>query len=271
MIKATLTLMSATLIGIGLQCCPAFAQERMGLESETYNFSQPTMQYNPATNSWQYTNTNAVQEIPNTTNNKKLKKSNKRTNLNQINNTPAPIAPTEQRYYNNTTYQEHSQPVYTNYTPQQSYYQSSVIEQAQRIVIPSGTPVSAYVDKMIDADDVTEGQEVTLLVQEPVKIDGTTVIKANTPILAQVTKRKNNCIFGIPGEIAIGNFKIQMRDGTILNLRGSISHKGQNRYWVDFVAWFFLWPVLFVKGEDGKIQSGVHQMLYTVGETYINQ
>ena len=151
----------------------------------------------------------------------------------------------------------------------ENYYQGS-INQSQQILIPSGTPVVAYVEKIIDADDVSEGQEITLLVQEPVKIQGQTVIKANTPIIAQVTKKKNNFIFGVPGEIEVSNFKVKMSDGNLLNLRGNISHKGQNRYWVDVVSWFFLWPFLFIKGEDGKIQPGVHQVLYTVGETYLN-
>ena len=54
-------------------------------------------------------------------------------------------------------------------------------------------------------------------------------------------------------------------------LRANISNKGTNRAWVN-VGWFFwvAFPLLFVKGNDGKISAGTYQILYTVGDNFIN-
>lgn len=281
--KKTLLLISLCIIGL-LQNNNCFAEENVPLATETYNFSEPSIQYNPTTQTWE-TNQKTKKTKKNKKNikNKNVTPEIQQNQPQQINRTYPQTPPT----YNQQPIQNYSPQVQQNYSynqqqqpqtyqqphnnqpyyqpPQHNYYQSY----AQQILIPSGTPISAYVEKLIDADDVNEGQEVILRVQQPVKIQGVTVIKANTPIIANVTEHKNNGIFGIPGRIAVGNFKIRLQDGNIINLSGSISHKGQNRYWVDFVAWFFLWPMLFVKGEDGKIQAGVQQMLYTNGDAYV--
>lgn len=141
---------------------------------------------------------------------------------------------------------------------------------AQAIKIPAGTPISIYVNEEIDADDVQLDQNINFLVQDPVYINNKLVIKSGTLVIGQVVKLKNNSILGIPGEIQIGNFRIS-NNNQIINLRGNITNKGTNRSWVN-VGWFF-WvalPLLFVKGNDGKISAGTYQILYTIGDNYIN-
>ena len=136
--------------------------------------------------------------------------------------------------------------------------------------IPANTPIIVYSEEEIDADDVKLNQNVSFRVQSPVSINNKTVIKAGTEVIGQVTKRKNNSILGIPGEIQIGNFKINNGE-QFINLRGTITDKGENRAWVN-VGWLF-WvtlPVVFIKGNDGKIQAGQEQILYTIGDNFIN-
>ena len=101
-----------------------------------------------------------------------------------------------------------------------------------------------------------------LLKKSPKYINNKLVIKSGTLVVGQVVKLKNNSILGIPGEIQIGNFRIS-DSNQIINLRGNITNKGTNRAWVN-VGWFF-WvalPLLFVKGNDGKISAGTY---HTVG------
>ena len=84
-----------------------------------------------------------------------------------------------------------------------------------------------------------------------------------TEVIAQVVKKKNNFILGIPGEIQVNNFQILTSDNEIIRLRGSIIDKGDSKYWAH-VGWFFLLPLLFVKGNDGKIPVNTSHTLYTM-------
>ena len=131
---------------------------------------------------------------------------------------------------------------------------------AAAIKLPAGTPITVYVNEEIDADDVQVDENINFIVQDPVYINNKLVIKSGTLVVGQVVKLKNNSILGIPGEIQIGNFRIS-DSNQIINLRGNITNKGTNRAWVN-VGWFF-WvalPLLFVKGNDGKISAGTYPL-----------
>lgn len=139
---------------------------------------------------------------------------------------------------------------------------------AKDVFIPPGTAVVVYTENEIDADDVSAGQNLDFIVQESVIIDDITVIPSGTHVNAQVTKRKNNFILGIAGELQVGNFKIKAASDNIINLRGVIIDKGANRAWCN-IGWFFLFPLIFIKGNDGKIPAGTYQIVYTIGSNEI--
>lgn len=141
---------------------------------------------------------------------------------------------------------------------------------AQTIRIPAGTPITIYVEEEIDADDVQLNQNINFMVLDPIYINNKLVIKSGTSVTGQVIKLKNNSILGISGEIQIGNFRIA-DSNQVINLRGNITNKGTNRAWVN-VGWFF-WvalPLIFIKGNDGKISAGTYQILYTIGDNFID-
>lgn len=148
----------------------------------------------------------------------------------------------------------------------QIYHNNIKRYQNNRIRIPAGTAVTVYVEKEIDADDVREGQNVDFVVLDPFTINGLTVIKSGTHVTAQVVKKRNNCILGIPGEIQIGNFKLKNSDSGMINLRGTIIDKGTNRAWAN-IGWIIVWPLLLIKGNDGKIPAGSTHILYTIGDS----
>jgi len=131
--------------------------------------------------------------------------------------------------------------------------------------LPAGTAVQVQPKTKIDADKVKEGELVDFIVTIPVKVDGKVVIKAGTAVVGQITKKKNNFIFGVPGEIEVGNFKIYEQENNVIPLHGLISDEGNNRYWAH-IGWFFLFPILFVKGDDGKIPKNLNYVLYTVDD-----
>ena len=140
---------------------------------------------------------------------------------------------------------------------------------ASTIKVPDGTPITICTDEEIDADDVQLSQQVDFFVQQPVYINGQLVVKTGTLVTGQVSKLKNNSIFGISGEIQINNFQLK-HSNSVIYLRGNIQNKGQNRAWVN-AGWLFFvtLPLIFVKGNDGKIPTGTYQTLYTVGDNYI--
>ena len=129
--------------------------------------------------------------------------------------------------------------------------------------LQQGSVVVVQPQKLVDADDYKEGDTVKFLVLQPVKVNGEIVIKSGTEVLATVVKKKNNFIFGGPGEIQLDNFHIYTKDNEIIRLRGSVIDKGEGKYWAH-IGWFFLFPILFVKGNDGKIQANTNHTLFTL-------
>ncbi len=135
--------------------------------------------------------------------------------------------------------------------------------QVSATTIPSGTLVVVQPQQEIDADDVKAGDTVKFLVAQNVKVDNDIVIKSGAEAFAQVTKVKNNGILGLPGELEVSEFQILTDNNEVVRLRGSIIDKGIGRYWAN-VGWFFVFPLLFVKGNDGKIQKNTTHYLYTI-------
>lgn len=138
---------------------------------------------------------------------------------------------------------------------------------ANTLTIPAGTAVTLYNEKEISADRVQTGQKIDFFVQNPVIINKTNVIKSGTIISAQVLKKKNNFIFGVPGEIQVGNFKLQTPNGDVVPLRGEIFNKGDGKYWCH-ISWIFCLGIIsfFVKGEDGIIPAGSSTIVYTMND-----
>lgn len=129
--------------------------------------------------------------------------------------------------------------------------------------VPSGTLVVVQPQKIIDADDLKVGDDVKFTVVQPVKVNNTTVLPIGTEVLAKVIKKKNNCVLGIPGNIQVGEFSIITQNNEIMRLSGTVSDEGNNRYWAN-VGWIFVFPLLFIKGDDGKIRQETTHMLHTV-------
>ncbi len=131
-------------------------------------------------------------------------------------------------------------------------------------ILPAGTLVVIQPQNNIDADDVKQGDLLSFNVVQPVKYNGNVIIKAGTEVKGTVSKRKNNGIFGIPGEIEITNFQIITKDNEIIRLRGTVIDKGDSKYWAN-VGWIFLItiPMVFIKGNDANISVGSNYMIYT--------
>lgn len=142
---------------------------------------------------------------------------------------------------------------------------SFICLQASAVVLPDGKAISVKPVQEIDADDLKQGETVRFEVAQPVKVKGETVIKQGTEVTAQIARLKNNFILGIPGEIELTNFQLITSDNEPIPLRGTVSDKGEGRYWAH-IGWIFMFPLLFVKGGDGKIPATVQYTMYTMEE-----
>lgn len=138
------------------------------------------------------------------------------------------------------------------------------------LTIPSGIIVTVQPQQEIDADDYNMGDNINFTIVQSVKYNNEILIKAGTEVTGTVTKKKNNGCFGIPGEIQIGNFRIIDKNSNVIRLRGTIVNKGESKYWAN-VGWIFLItiPMVFIKGQDAKIQMDMTYMLYTAEDTDI--
>lgn len=142
-------------------------------------------------------------------------------------------------------------------------------KRVRELKIPAGTSVTVYNSQEINADNLEKGQNIEFTVDNPVIIDGKTVIQAGTRVSAQVLNKKNNFIFGIPGEIQVGNFKLHNIGNKQIDMMGSITEKGESRYWAH-IGWLIVWPLLMVKGGDGIIPAGQRYTIHTIGDIYLN-
>ena len=136
---------------------------------------------------------------------------------------------------------------------------------ATSVLVPSGTPVAIYSENKIDADEISENDTIDFIVQDNVRVNNKVVIKSGTNVTGQIIKKKNNFILGLPGEVQVGNFSLIAEDNQQIYLRGIMQNKGTGREWAN-IGWFFLFPLLFVKGGDGKIPATVQYTMYTIEE-----
>jgi uncharacterized membrane protein (Fun14 family) len=150
-------------------------------------------------------------------------------------------------------------------TPTAEEKVTPAVEKAGKL-LPAGTPVQVVIDKEIDADTVKVGATVEGHLVYPIKQNGEVILPAGTPVKGAVTHRKNNMIAGVAGAIELGNFKVVTPDGTMIPLNGGYQRKGHNRVVGSLVGAYFIGLPLFIKGQDGKIESGAEATMYTVQE-----
>ncbi|MFI3300024.1 MAG: hypothetical protein R3Y28_01245 [Candidatus Gastranaerophilales bacterium] len=136
---------------------------------------------------------------------------------------------------------------------------------AKKTEIPKGTGINIINENAIDNDEIELDEFIEFIARDNIEINGEVAIKAGTSVLGQVTKKRNNFIFGVPGKIEINNFRIVQNDNDDIMLRGSIKKTGASRYWcIAGLLFIVTIPLIFIKGDDAKINSGTYKRLYTL-------
>jgi hypothetical protein len=141
---------------------------------------------------------------------------------------------------------------------------------ADTVLLEAGKAIAVKAEKELDADELKAGQNVTFLVESPVKSNGQVVIKAGELVTAVITTRKNNFVFGIPGKLVLTNLKTKTVDGQDVSFRGDITNKGESKFWVN-LGWLapIVFPMVFIKGDDAIITPNTSFTLFTLEDVKV--
>ena len=139
---------------------------------------------------------------------------------------------------------------------------------AQMIAIPNGAVVVVKTTTEIKGNTLQVGQMITdLAVAMPVKVNDVVVIKAGTPVIAQVTTAEENGMVGQAGKISISLQSTTAIDGTMVPLTGALNTKADSEMGGTVAASVILCPLFLLnKGDEAVIPSGHQSRAMTLGK-----
>ena len=139
------------------------------------------------------------------------------------------------------------------------------------ITLPSGTMVQCEIKETVNGLNSNVGQRIRISVANDVMKDGEVVIRGGTDVQAEIVSATKPGFLGKPGEVGIVLKSTKAVDGTTISLSASRVNKGDSKQTISVVVGLFLcFFALFMKGEDGTLQSGSVIDANTVSEYQIN-
>lgn len=121
--------------------------------------------------------------------------------------------------------------------------------QSSETTIPEGTQVSMILKTEIREGKNKTGESAQFVVENDVKVNGTTVISANTPIHATVTNSKNR-------ELRVDIYDVKAVDGTVVKLND---------------CWIFTTASENLKSKGALLVAGVRKNCSTIGSIKIKR
>lgn len=142
---------------------------------------------------------------------------------------------------------------------------------AGKATLQAHTPIVIRCDETITTNNIVNGSIVNFSVVNDVKDQsGNIMIKANSPVSAQISFAKSKGMIGRSGEITVTDFHTTAVDGTYIPLSGSVSAKPDDKMVTSIVLSVLICPLfLLMKGEEAQLSAGATKTAYTVVETYI--
>ncbi len=123
---------------------------------------------------------------------------------------------------------------------------------AREVVLKAGTAVPMQLVNTVTGKNAAVGQIVDFRVTSDIKVDGVTVIPANSVAKAQVVRAKKNGLFGSAGEIQLTVNSVTAVDGTQVILSGgTLSDEGKNKLVLSIFLCFL------IKGGQGELPAGM--------------
>ncbi len=123
---------------------------------------------------------------------------------------------------------------------------------AREVVLKAGTAIPMQLVNTVNGKEAAVGQIVDFRVTSDIKVDGITVIPANSVAKAQVVRAKKNGLLGSAGEIQLSINSVTAVDGTQVILSGgTLADEGKNKLVLSIFLCFL------IKGGQGELPAGM--------------
>ncbi len=137
--------------------------------------------------------------------------------------------------------------------------------------IPPHTPIIIKCSETITTKDIVSGSKVNFSVVNDIKDkNGLVLIKAGSPVSAQITFAKDNGMVGRSGQITVSDFHTVAVDGSYVPLSGTISTNPEDKLVLSVVLSALFCPLfLLIRGDEARMPAGTTKTVYTVSETFV--
>ena len=128
------------------------------------------------------------------------------------------------------------------------------------MTVPAGTLIYGELMQEVTSKkkDFAEGDIVQVRVWRDVVVDGQVVVKAGSPMLAEISDLKKANFAGIKGRLKIRAKSVRGTDGTPMLLSGGYDKSGKGRMGMSIaLAALVAWPLVFIKGKQARLEPGV--------------
>ena len=138
-------------------------------------------------------------------------------------------------------------------------------------ILPAHTPIIIRCEETITTKDIVSGGTVHFSVVNDVKnSNGTILIKAGSPVSAQISFSRDNGLIGRSGQLTISDFHTIAVDGSYIPLSGTVSANPDDKMALSVVLSVLICPLfLLMKGDEARLPAGTTKTAYTISETYI--
>lgn len=139
------------------------------------------------------------------------------------------------------------------------------------IRLPANTPIIIRCDETITTNDVVSGSTVRFSVLQDIKAaNGTVLIKAGSPVTAQITFAKKRGRLGTSGTVTISDFHTTAVDGTYVPLSGTVSQNPDDKMVLSICLSVLICPLfLLMRGDEARVPAGTTKNSFTVSDVYI--
>lgn len=140
-----------------------------------------------------------------------------------------------------------------------------------KVTLSAHTPIVIRCTETISTRDVVSGGTVNFAVVADVKDNRDNIlIKAGTPVTAEITFARSKGMIGKSGEVTVNDFHTTAVDGTYIPLSGSVSARPDDKMTMSIVLSVLICPLfLLMKGEEAQVPAGTTKTAYTVTDVYI--
>lgn len=132
----------------------------------------------------------------------------------------------------------------------------------RQVKISEGTEFAIRVEEALSSSSASEGDRFTISLDDDVKLDDGTVLRAGYRGVGEVVEAQDNGMLGKSGKLNIRLVYLKVGDERI-RLRANKSAEGEVRVGATVATALLFWPAApFIKGKDVSIKKGAIMRAY---------